>query len=135
MKKLMGAALMCLPFLATADTLYLCEAYAGGQFWSSGHCSKNQALIKRMFEVPGGLPFDQQVALGQQQLNSSTGSVQAANVQRTAQASGTRAECAALKDRIVQLDALARQPQTGQTQDRIKEEKKQVRDRQFRLRC
>lgn len=135
MKKMMGVALLCLPFVAVADTLYLCEAYAGGQFWSSGHCSKNQALIKRMFEVPGGLPFDQQVALGQQRLKGSTVSVQPANVQRTAQVGGTRAECAGLKDRIVQLDALARQPQTGQMQDRISSEKKQVRDRQFRLRC
>jgi hypothetical protein len=58
MKKIIGTALLSLPLLAAADTLYLCEAYAGGQFWSSAHCSKNQALIKRMFEVPGGLPFE-----------------------------------------------------------------------------
>lgn len=135
MKKLIGAALLSLPFLAAADTLYLCEAYAGGQFWSSAHCSKNQALIKRMFEVPGGLPFDQQVALGQQRLNGTSGTQAPAVVQRSVQTGGTRAECAGLKDRIVYLDALARQPQTGQTQDRIKEEKKQVRDQQFRLRC
>jgi len=135
MKKLMAAALLSLPLLAAADTLYLCEAFAGGQFWSSGHCSKNQALIKRMFEVPGGLPFDQQVALGQQRLNGASGGTQRSTAQQPVQTGGTTAECTALKDRIVYLDALARQPQSGQTQDRIRDEKKQVRDRQFRLRC
>lgn len=135
MKKYIGVALWVLPLFATADTLYLCEAYGGGQFWSSGHCSKNQALIKRMFDVPGGLPFEQQVALGQQRLHGAAAAGAPVPVQRPAQVGGTRAECAALKDRIVQLDALARQPQTGQTQDRIANEKKQVRDRQFRLRC
>lgn len=135
MKKTICAALLSLPLLAAADTLYLCEAYAGGQFWSSAHCSKNQALIKRMFEVPSGLPFEQKVALGQQRLNGTSGSQAPAVVQRPVQTGGTRTECAALKDRVVHLDALARQPQTGQTQDRIANEKKQVRDRQFRLRC
>jgi hypothetical protein len=75
------------------------------------------------------------VALGQQRLNGTSGSQAPAVVQRPVQMAGTRAECAALKDRIVHLDALARQPQTGQTQDRIANEKKQVRDQQFRLRC
>lgn len=47
----------------------------------------------------------------------------------------TKEECAALEERIKYLDSLARQPQTGQTQDWIRGERKKARDRQFSIRC
>ena len=43
--------------------------------------------------------------------------------------------CAALDERITQLDSIARQPQSGQMQDWLREQRKQARDRQFRMRC
>ena len=43
--------------------------------------------------------------------------------------------CRQLERRIEELDALARQPQLAQTQDRITAEKREARDRQFRLKC
>jgi len=46
-----------------------------------------------------------------------------------------KAECASLEARIKYLDDFARQPQSAQTQDWIKAERKQARDRQFRIRC
>ena len=45
------------------------------------------------------------------------------------------AECADLDKRIAHLDAMARQPQSGQMQDWIKEHRKAVRDRQFAIHC
>ncbi|WP_341916052.1 hypothetical protein [Polaromonas sp. YR568] len=46
-----------------------------------------------------------------------------------------KAECKALDERIKYLDAMARQPQSGQTQDGIREERKKARDRQARIPC
>ena len=46
-----------------------------------------------------------------------------------------KAECVALEERIKYLDSLARQPQSGQTQDWIRSERKKARDRQFGIRC
>lgn len=44
-------------------------------------------------------------------------------------------ECKALDERIKYLDSMARQPQSGQMQDWIKNERKIARDRQFRISC
>ena len=44
-------------------------------------------------------------------------------------------ECAFINSEIKRLDALARQPQSGPTQDWITAERKRLRDRQFRIPC
>lgn len=44
-------------------------------------------------------------------------------------------ECAFIDSEIKRLDALARQPLSGQTQDWITAERKKLRDRQFRIPC
>lgn len=46
-----------------------------------------------------------------------------------------KAECSFLEGRIKYLDDLARQPQSGQTQDWIRDQRKTARDRQFAIRC
>lgn len=46
-----------------------------------------------------------------------------------------KAECQFLDARIAELDALSRQPQSAQTHDWIRDERKKARDRQFRLSC
>ena len=46
-----------------------------------------------------------------------------------------KAECAALDEHIKYLDAMARQPQSAQTQDWIRDERKKARDRQSRIPC
>ena len=43
--------------------------------------------------------------------------------------------CDALSRKIERFDALARQPQSGYTQDRIRADRQRARDEQFRLRC
>ena len=62
----------CVATASSADTIYLCEAYSGGKFWSSSHCHQHKALIDRIETVPDGLPFDQQVQLAQSRLKSAT---------------------------------------------------------------
>lgn len=43
--------------------------------------------------------------------------------------------CARLTERVSYLDSMARQPQSGPTQDWIRGERQKARDQQFRLRC
>ena len=44
-------------------------------------------------------------------------------------------ECKALDDEIKRLDSWARQPNSGQTQDLIRDRRKRARDRQFEIHC
>ena len=44
-------------------------------------------------------------------------------------------ECAQLNALVASIDAMARQPQPGFEQDRLRDQRKRARDRQFALRC
>jgi hypothetical protein len=52
-----------------------------------------------------------------------------------AQSSVASSECTQLNALIAALDAAARQPLPGAEQDRIRDQRKRARDRQFELRC
>lgn len=118
-------------------TLYLCQSYGGGQFWSQQHCIKHSALVDRMESVPANLPFDQQVAIASGQRNRGVAlaapPAQAARIENATP--NKPAQCAALDERIRYLDQLARVGGTAQYMDWIAGERKQARDRQFGLRC
>lgn len=150
----LALTLILLSPAAQAASIYLCKAYNGGSFWSSAHCREHGALIDRIESVPDRLPFDQQVSLAEQARARAAGLYQApAPVQQGsvthhsthtvvvdgqmvhATGQGKAAECKALEARITQLDNMARQPQTGQMQDWIRDQKSKARDRQFGLRC
>ena len=49
--------------------------------------------------------------------------------------SDTRADCDALDAHVKWIDTMARQPQDAAMQDRLRDERQQVRDRRFRLGC
>lgn len=126
---------------SAAATLYLCRAYNGGTFWAQTHCGQQNALIEKMVSVPATLPFNQQVALGEQERQASSNNNRTSStVTNTVINNGPsplnkNSECKALDAQISQFDAMARQPQSGQTQDWITGEKKKARDRQFRIGC
>lgn len=73
--------------------------------------------------IPTAPPIQQQVVVQQQ-------SAQTNNV-----SSMHGAECILLKQQIDQIDALARQPLSGQSQDELSAERKKIRSRQFALHC
>jgi hypothetical protein len=132
--------LICLialaPLWAHAGSIYLCKAYSGGTFWAQAHCYKHSALIDSIVSVPDNLPFDQQVNLAEQQRSSTAiRSTVTHTTVTTSPAQDRNAECKALDARITNYDAQARQPQSGQMQDWISENKRKARDRQFSLRC
>lgn len=132
-----GMLTLLSPAWTNAATIYMCRAYSGGSFWSSAHCRTHNALIERTASVPDGMPFAQQVQLGEEAraegrrlLEPPPARPIAANT-----AQSTQIECAAIDARIRELDQLARQPQSGATQDRITEDRRLLRDRQFHMMC
>lgn len=135
------APALALPMAAQSATIYLCKAYSGGTFWSSGHCSSQKAMIERMVSVPDGMPFEQQVQLGNQaaaeaaKLTTTPQSQSTQTVTRTTSSASSQLECKALDDHIKQLDAMARQPQTAAQQNSIAQRRRNARDRQFQLGC
>lgn len=90
---------------ADAATIYRCRSYGGGYFWSASHCQQHQALIDRIASVPDGLPFDQQVAVAQGQLDALQASMQAEKAEAARQE-----RCAAL---MHERDAIWRRSGSG----------------------
>jgi hypothetical protein len=122
----------------TSRVIYLCKAYSGSTFWSQAHCAQHQSLIDSIVSVPPGMPFEQQVQLAQQQRRqaiSETVPAPAAPVGAESAAAASGAECRALDARVAQLDAMARAPQSAQTKDWLREQRRAARDRQFAIRC
>jgi hypothetical protein len=52
-----------------------------------------------------------------------------------AAAPSNKSECQSLDKQVEHLDAMARQPQSGQMQDWIRAQRQKARERQFSLRC
>lgn len=120
--------------------IYLCKGYGGGMFWSSAICSTQRATIDRIVTVPTSLSWDQQVqfAEGRRQEAQALYEVpqhSPAAIGSVSPGSARPTECHALEMRIQQLDAMARQPQSGATQDWIRGERQVTRSRQAALRC
>lgn len=118
-----------------AATIYMCKAYSGGTFWSSAHCNTHNALIERMVNVPDSLPFEQQVRLAEQDRAQNQPPAASTTTVINQGVPNPQLQCTSLDARVVQLDAMARQPQTGQMQDWIRAERSKVRDEQFRIGC
>ena len=127
--------------VSPTTTVYLCKAYAGGTFWSDTICHTQRATIDRVATVPSHLPFDQQVAIAQQQANEAAPLYAVVPNGAPARIGPTNApiaasyECEALRRQIVELDQSARSPQSGQMQDWIRERRMTVQARMNMLRC
>lgn len=126
---------------AGASQVFLCVSNSGGRFWSPNHCRERGALVERIEPVPGGLPWDQQVEIADQQTRRGHAVQQQAAQQRGATSpgvtgsNGDTSRCAHFNERVAYYDRLARQPQSGATQSWIAEQRKEARDQQFRARC
>src|SRR6218665_2855560 len=125
-----------------AGTIYLCKSYAGGAFWSSGHCQQHKALIERIVPVPDGIPFSQQVALGEQaraegaRLAAPPQSYAVPAGQQPQQAQqGNKSACQSVDDQIRANDARARQLQSAAEQDRLAREKRALISARMNLNC
>ena len=134
LKKLFVALLLTASASSYADTIYLCKTYSGGMFWTNVHCNQRNALIERIAEVPSGMTWEQQVAMGEQQQRA-VAPAPVTHIRQSDSNQSSQSECAALDKRVTDLDGMARQPQSAAGQDWIRSERKIARDRQFQLRC
>ncbi len=122
---------------AHAGVIFLCRSDAGNTFWSQAACRAQQARTERTVTVPDGLSFDEQVKFAQRQVGDGL-PVERNDFVRFPD--GTTSlepapSCEALAARVVHLDALARQPQSVQATEVIREARREARDQQFRKRC
>lgn len=117
-------------------TLYHCKAYNGGTFWTNTHCNQHQALIERMVEVPARLRFLSRwkwprVCDALPQRCKARHPLCFKHRWPATEGRATR-----WHSRYVRHgDALARQPQSAQTQDWIRVERHKTRDCQWSLCC
>lgn len=126
---LLLCGLLSLPSFAAS--LYLCKAPSGGTFWSQESCGFHNAPVENIVNVPDGLSFDQQVSLGKQSMRSASPS----GVTPNSPGADRQSECKALADQISRYDAMARQPQAGQSQDWITSQKRTAQSQQSQLKC
>lgn len=116
-------------------TIYRCKSYSGVVFWSSKHCHEQKALVERMVSVPSGLRFQDQVAEATRLIPGERVGPPAVVNRAIAVPNEKELECKVLFERIRRIDAAARQPQSGPGQDRLRDQRRAARDRQFALRC
>jgi hypothetical protein len=129
------------PSRPSTITLYLCKATDGGLFWTRQHCHQRRAWVERTVTVPADRSFDEQVAWARARRTELTAPAPSPPApvfqeQRDTSAAWNKASrCKYLNERVTVLDAEARQPLSALRQDRIRVEKKEARDEQFRLHC
>jgi hypothetical protein len=129
--------------LPSSREIYLCKGYSGNMFWSDTVCSAQRATIDRIVSVPTNVSWQEQVAIAEGNRREAqqwyapppAPAQQPSQIGRAAVASDTGGECALLDEHIKRLDAMARQPQSGATQDWIRTERQAARSRQAHLRC
>lgn len=121
--------------------VFLCKTYVGGMFWSSATCSTQRATIDRIVTVPGHLSWGEAVEAGERQRRAVESLYLPPKVATTAggithaAARSSSTDCTGLKAQIEHLDAVARQPQSAQSQDRLRRERQRIRDREAALHC
>jgi len=122
-----------------AATLYLCKTYSGGLFWYSQTCSNAQSLIERMVNVPDNLPFEQQVNIGEQNLAQARKIITDRNSNNYTVQNNTNQDkknyCISIAQQIINIDNQARLPQSSQMQSYLTDEKRKLRDNQYRNNC
>ena len=114
--------------------IFLCRSIDKKFFWSSGICP-NGWILERTARVSSSLPWNDQVqeAINQQQKTNETIALPSnSNKKNTIQENQSNKEiCNQLDERIKWLDSMARVNSTQW----ITDERKSIRDRQFRIRC
>ncbi len=123
------------------QTVYLCRSKAGsGLFWTTQHCHQVNAWVDRTESVPKNMSWEGQLAMARGQRDAAAAMSAPAprsyvqqNVQP--QVFNNKQTCAALEQRVKDLDSMGRAGSRHYDLDWIRKERKTARDEQFRLRC
>lgn len=129
------------PVLPARTTIYRCKDDGGATFWSSASCQTRRATVDRMTDVPGHLPFEQQVAIASGAADDAawlyrppSAPAGAGNI-GSGPVSPRRGECAALDDSIRQIDATTRRPLRATLQDDWRAQRTALQNQRFAARC
>jgi len=128
------------PRAATPDTFEVtkCLTPSGKAAYSDGPCPEGSRAttvrLQRDLNLANGMSLEQREASNRN--NAAIAAQQLQYERQVAQnAANAMAECSDLAERIKSIDAAARQPQGTYSQDGLRDERKRLRDRQFRLGC
>jgi len=119
--------------------IYLCRAPQGGLYWTVEHCGQRGWTIERTERVPANVSWEDQLAAARR--NKADAEALAAPPAPTyytppqTQAISRSAECEALDAEVKRLDSMGRAGSRYYDLDWIRAQRKEARDRQFRLRC
>lgn len=123
------------------QTVYLCRSKAGARmFWTTEHCHQANAWVERTETVPKNMSWEGQLAMAKAQRDAAAAmfqpSPQTYAQQDTPQPMfSNKQTCAALDQRVKDLDSMGRAGSRHYDLNWIRSERKIARDEQFRLRC
>lgn len=128
------------PGVATPDTFEVtkCLTSSGKAAYSDGPCPEGSRAttvrLRRDVNLADGMSVEQREASNRN--NAVIAAQQQQYERQVAQNVGNAmSECSGLAEQIRSIDAAARQPQSTYSHDWLRDERKRVRDRQFRLGC
>jgi len=117
-----------------------CVSASGKAAYSDGPCPAGSVAttvrLRRDLNLADGMSAEAREASNRD--NAALVAQQQASQRQVAQGAGSttpKDQCSALDAHIKWLDTMARQPQAISTQDRLRNERQQTRDQQFRLGC
>lgn len=120
-------------------TVYLCQSHGGGKFWSKQHCHSQNALVDRTESVPANMSWENQLAMAKNQRNEAQALTQPSRVyaqnSSNAATAAKNSQCSFYSERVKQLDDIGRRGGGHYTMEWLREERRKVRDEQFRNRC
>lgn len=117
----------------------LCSVPGGGRSWSRDACSLKGWKLDRKVQVPINLPWDEQVAVGNDKVRAAERYQwepkpnYAPNPAHPVIA--RKQQCKALDARVAELDQMGRAGSRVYSLEWIREERRKARDQQFRLGC
>lgn len=124
-----------------AADVFLCRQ-GTHQFWSAQSCQQNNATIMRRQKVPATWTWEQQRKYAerewlraQRETSSPASITHHADTSAAAQREREKPACAQADQRIRQLDEMARRGGTVRYMERVRKERKEARDWQFRAGC
>lgn len=125
----------------STQTVYLCRNKAGGGFfWTKQHCHEANAWVERTETVPRNMSWEDQLAMARSQRDAAAAltsppprSYTQQNTQP--QVANNKLACAALEQRVKDLDSMGRAGSRHYDLDWIRAQRKNARDEQFRLKC
>lgn len=126
---------------STSSTVFLCRL-GQRQFWSPQTCQAHNASTLHRQSVPKSWTWQQQWQHAQKEWRNAEHRTAAqaplthhADTSQLAQRQRARPDCAQSEQRIRQLDEMGRQGGSASFMERLRRERKELRDWQFRVGC